>query len=153
MVMPFCGKFYDYINTIKENIKLILLLAFLQTFALYAFFYYTMSFTPAGLVAIVIGSSPLIIAITSHYTMHNDKMTTGKALSLVLGILGVVILSISRKPWTGNGFKEFIGIILLLIGSICSAFGNIIVGLIYPGCPVKNSGNNKSGNHKECPDS
>ena len=127
LIIPFCGKFIDYIKTCKQNIKIIVLLAFLQTFVLYSFFYYTMSFTPAGLVAIVIGSSPLIIATTSHFAMHNDKMTTGKAMSLTLGILGVVILSISRKPWTGHGLKEFIGILLLLIGSLSSAFGNIII--------------------------
>ena len=127
VLLPFCGNISDFFNTVTKNFKKILILAFIQIFILYGILFYAMTFTPSALAAITIGSSPLITAIVSHFMMHDDKMSRSKTLSLFIGIAGVVILSISRKPWTFSGLKEFIGIIMLLVGSTASALGNVIV--------------------------
>ncbi len=127
VLLPFCGNLFSFIKTVSSNIRLILILGFLQTFVLYGIFFYTMTFISGALAAILIGSAPLITAITSHYAMDDDEMDLRKTLFLSIGIIGVVILSISRKPWTGHGLKEFAGMLFLLVGSVSSAMGNIIV--------------------------
>jgi drug/metabolite transporter (DMT)-like permease len=127
VLLPFCGNIFTLIKTVLANIRMILVLGFLQTFLLYGIFFYTMTFISGALVAILIGAAPLITAITSHYAMDNDEMDLRKTLYLAIGIIGVVILSLSRKPWTGHGLKEFAGMLLLLLGSVSSAMGNILV--------------------------
>ncbi len=127
VLLPFCGNILSFFKTVSANFRIILILGFLQTFVLYGIFFYAMTFISGALVAILIGSSPLITAVTSHYAMEDDEMDLSKTLYLAIGIIGVVILSISRKPWTGHGLKEFAGILFLLVGSVSSAMGNIIV--------------------------
>jgi drug/metabolite transporter (DMT)-like permease len=127
VLLPFSGNIFTFFKTVGENIKMILTLGFLQTFVLYGIFFHAMTFISGSLVAILIGSSPLITAITSHYAMDDDEMHLRKTLFLAIGIIGVVILSLSRKPWTGHGLKEFAGMLFLLVGSVSSAMGNIIV--------------------------
>ncbi|MCP4137963.1 MAG: DMT family transporter [bacterium] len=127
ILLPFCGRISNYFKTVRSNFKMILLLSVFQTFILYGILYFSMTLAPGALVAIVIGSSPLITAIMSHFLMHDDTMTLNKLSALLVGMGGVVFLAISRKPWTSGGFKEFIALAFLLVGSISSAFGNILV--------------------------
>ncbi|OVE74063.1 hypothetical protein BVX94_01930 [bacterium B17] len=54
-------------------------------------------------------------------------MTVRNSLAIMFGTLGIIILSISCKPWVPVGLIEFGGIMLLLVGSFVSAVGNVIV--------------------------
>ena len=125
-LIPFCGKPSFYLKHMMDNIKPILLVAFFQTFLLYGTFYTGMTMVEGALGAIVVGSSPLFAALISHFLMHDDKMTPRKSLSIGLGIFGVVFISISRKPWSPGGVNELFGVLLLILGTISSAFGNVI---------------------------
>lgn len=127
ILIPFCGGVVKYVHTIKDNFKLILVLSLFQTVILYGSFFIGLDMVPGALGAIVIGSSPLIAAIISHFMMHNDRMTPGKIGSILLGMVGIIIISLSRKPWEAAGLKEMLGISLLVGGSIFSIFANIII--------------------------
>jgi len=127
ILLPFCGSIRHYLKTVKGHFISILMVSLFQTFLLYAFFYVGMTMISGAVAAIVIGASPLTIAITSHYVMPDDRMTPVKTLSLLLGLAGVVIISLSRQPWQTQGFSEFIGVVILLGAGISSALGNISV--------------------------
>lgn len=77
--------------------------------------------------AIVVGSSPLFTAITAHFLLRNDKITPYRMVSIAIGIVGVIIISISRQPWSFHGLKELTGILIIISGNVSSAIGNIIV--------------------------
>ncbi|MHB8790904.1 MAG: DMT family transporter [Desulfobulbaceae bacterium] len=113
---------------IRENLKLILMVSFFQTFLLYGLFYFGITLVSGAVTAIIVGASPLVAALLAHYCMGNDALTPAKVASLSLGIAGVVVLCLSREPWTSPaGLKEFGGIILLLLSTVASAYGNILV--------------------------
>jgi drug/metabolite transporter (DMT)-like permease len=127
ILLPFCGQLSLYFRTVISHIKIILLISFFQTFLLYGLFYTGMTLIPGALGAIVIGSSPLFSAIAAHFLTPDDEMNLVKTIIILIGIIGVVLISISRQPWSANGFSEFIGVFLLILGCISSAVGNIIV--------------------------
>ncbi len=127
LLIPFCGSFFKYIKNIKKNVKTIFWVSIFQTFLLYGFFFWGITLVPGALAAIIIGSSPLSSAIAAHFFSHDDKMNSSKISSILVGILGIIIISVSRKPWQEAGLKEFFGVILLLLGTFTSAFGNILV--------------------------
>lgn len=128
MLMPFWISRVPAFEMIRNHFKIILILSFFQTFLLYGLFYQGMTMIPGALAAIVVGSSPLTSAIVSHLCMSNDKMTVPKTVSLCLGVSGVMIISISRLPWTSaTGFAEFWGVLILLLSTVSSALGNILV--------------------------
>jgi drug/metabolite transporter (DMT)-like permease len=99
MLLPFCGSLKSYSKTFRHHFFSILLISVFQTFLLYAFFYVGMTMVSGALGAIVIGASPLTIAITAHFVMPDDRMTSVKTFSLLLGLIGVMVISISRQPW------------------------------------------------------
>ena len=127
ILLPFSGGLRRYFKTVSDNFRRILLLASIQTFIAYAFFYYGMTLVPGALAAIVIGSSPLIFALVAHLMTHDDKITFLKLVSMLIGFTGVAIIGISRQPWQAAGLTEFFGIFILLIGSTSGAIGNVIV--------------------------
>ncbi|MBU1078651.1 MAG: DMT family transporter [Spirochaetes bacterium] len=127
ILLPFCGKLSAIPGLMIKHRRIILILGTFQTFILYSLFFPGMQLVQGSLGAIIIGSSPLFAAIISHFIMTDDKMTVKRTLSLLVGISGIIIVSISRKPWSSAGFKEFIGVLLLITGCIGSVIGNIIV--------------------------
>ena len=127
ILVPFVGNFPLFLSTVKNNFRIILVIGLLQTFLAYGLFFTGISIVPGALAAIIIGSSPLAVAIVAHFTMDNDVMTLKKISSILLGLLGIVILTLSRKPWQAAGKQEFVGIVILLLCVISSAFGNIAI--------------------------
>jgi drug/metabolite transporter (DMT)-like permease len=127
ILLPFCGKLSSFFRVVSTHLKTILLVSFFQTFLLYGLFYTGMTLIPGALGAIVIGSAPLFSAVTAHFFMPDDEMSVSKMISIAIGICGVVIISLSRAPWHSHGLREFIGVVLLILGCVSSSIGNIIV--------------------------
>jgi len=127
MILPFCGNLKDYCESVKINFNVIIKVAFFQTFMLYGLFYGGMTLVPGSLGAIVVGSSPLVSAIGAHYFMSDDKLNYKTFVALILGITGIIVISVSRKPWEVKGLVELGGMGLLLCGAISSTVGNILV--------------------------
>jgi len=127
ILLPFTGGLHQYISIIRNNFKRILILATVQTFVAYAFFYFGMTLVPGALAAIVIGASPLIFSVVAHIMMHDDKITLAKLISMLIGFVGVAIIGVSRQPWESAGLTELIGIFILLAGSTSGAIGNVLV--------------------------
>jgi drug/metabolite transporter (DMT)-like permease len=128
LLVPFWWRRPPAFHAVRDHAGLILLVACFQTFTLYGLFYFGMTLVPGALAAMVIGASPLVSAVLAHYFMTGDRMTALKAASIVLGLTGVAILSISRLPWASPaGLTELAGIGILLLSNFSGALGNIIV--------------------------
>ena len=110
--------------------RIILGISFFQTIMLYGLYFIGINMARGAQSAIVIGISPLMTAIMAHFMMHNDKITIRKFVSLMIGFLGIIIISLSSKPWGQAGWTEFIGLSLLFISTASSVYGNILVAKI-----------------------
>ena len=87
MILPFVLKINGFWQSIRENAKLVLLIAFLQTFVHYALFYQGMNLVPGALGAIVVGAGPLFVSLTAHFMMPGDKLSLRKLAIIFLGII------------------------------------------------------------------
>jgi drug/metabolite transporter (DMT)-like permease len=113
--------------------KFILLLSVVQFSGQYAFFYMGMKFVPGALGAMIIGSSPLFIAVVAHFSFHNDKMTFIKTGSIIIGIIGIAIITIGRTKVEIKNELELLGIGLLFVNNIFSGFSNVMVSKYQTG--------------------
>lgn len=127
MIMPFCGNIFNYFQAVKRNYKRILIVGIMQTFILYAMLYTAINMIPGSLTAIVVGGSPLYVAIIAHAAMPDDKLSFNKIISIGLGLTGVIILSLSRFEDPVRGGIEFLGILLLITGNVSSGFAQVII--------------------------
>lgn len=96
-------------NEFKAYWKFILLLSVVQFSAQYAFFYMGMKFVPGALGAMIIGSSPLFIAVVAHFSFNNDKMTPIKTGSIFIGIIGIAIITLGRAKVEIKNELELLG--------------------------------------------
>ena len=128
LLIPFWWNRRPGFVEIQANIRTIILVSFFQTFFMYGLFYLAMTMVSGAIAAILIGASPLTAAVVAHYSRADDSMTLPKSISLLLGMVGVIIISISLRPWVSpTGLTEFIGVVLLFLSTISSAFGNVLV--------------------------
>lgn len=126
LILPFCGRINTSLLKIWNNRSIILKVSLFQTFLLYSLLYTGISRVPASLTAIVIGGSPLFVSILAHYFVKDDKMTTKKTFSILLGISGVVFIAASRGDFSWSSGQEFWGIVILVIANISGGFGNVL---------------------------
>ncbi|MDX9882456.1 MAG: DMT family transporter [Prolixibacteraceae bacterium] len=126
MLVPVIGSFPRYWKETRENFGFVLLIALLQVVLQYSLFYMGISLLPGSISAMVIGSSPLFIAILSHYTIAHDKMDRLKLGSIFLGITGVAIISM-RKQLPSGAEISLTGIFILIMNNIVSGVSNVVI--------------------------
>lgn len=127
LIFIFFGKPKRFISEIVSNWKFVLQLSLIQIFTIYALFYTGINLVPSALAAMIIGSSPLFIALVAHFSFHNDKMTPLKTSSFFIGVFGIAIISLGRANVEIKSKFEFIGIGLLLANNIISGYSNVLV--------------------------
>jgi len=104
-------------ETLRAHWFFIVGVGFLQTALLYGAFYIGVGMIPASVAAIIIGAQPLLTSAVSHGVPPREHLNRRQWLFLLLGILGLVVLSFSRNsPDTGGrGTVEITGIGILLL--------------------------------------
>jgi len=127
LIMLVLNNSHTFLSELKQNWKFILLLGVVQIFAQYALLYSGINLVPGALGAMIVGSSPLFIAIVSHFSFHNDKMTRLKTLSIVIGVAGIAVITLGRQKVELKNELELLGIFLLLANNIISGYSNVII--------------------------
>ena len=127
MVLPVVGPLTTAIHYIQDNFRLVLLIAFLQTFVQYSLLYSGLNLIPGALGAIIIGSGPLFVALTAHFLMPDDRLTLPKLGIIFMGIIGIAMVSLSHASGKGTGNLILIGILLLFLTNINAGFTNVII--------------------------
>lgn len=127
LIFIYFGKPKQFFAELKANLKFIVILSLIQIFGQYALFYSGLNLVPSSLAAMIIGSQPLFIAIVAHFSFHNDKMTPLKTGSILIGVVGIIIITLGRSQVEFKGDLELIGIALLLLVNLLSGYSNIIV--------------------------
>jgi len=107
--------------------RFMLLFAFLQTFLQYGLFFIGLDKVPGATAAIIIGGGPLFVAIMAHLTLANDKMTTRKIVAIILGLSGVIFISLAKGQFTSDNPSFYPGVALLLLSNLVGGYTNIMV--------------------------
>jgi drug/metabolite transporter (DMT)-like permease len=133
MLFIYFGKPRTIIREFKANWKFILLLSIVQFSAQYAFFYKGMNLVPGALGAMIIGSSPIFIAVIAHFSLHNDRITPLKTGSIIIGLIGIAIITLGRTKVEIKNEFEMLGIGLLFANNILSGYSNVMVSKYQTG--------------------
>lgn len=107
--------------------KFMLMFAFLQTFMQYGLFFLGLNRVPAPTAAVIVGAGPLFVAVLAHFTMSNDRLSARKIIAILLGLSGVLFISLAKGDMGGTGLIFYSGIALLIISNTIGASTNILV--------------------------
>ncbi|MFR9602971.1 MAG: DMT family transporter, partial [Rikenellaceae bacterium] len=110
-----------------SNWRFMLLFGLLQTFLQYGLFYAGLNLVPGALAAIIIGAGPLFTAIMAHLTLPNDKLNSRKVFAILLGVMGVVSISVGKGSHAAINPLFYRGMILLMVSNIVGSYTNIMV--------------------------
>lgn len=127
MILPFTCRPSKYIQTIKDNYRVLLLLTLVQSFIHYILFYTGINLVPASVGALINGAQPLIIAVFASYMIRNEPLTLKRSITLVTGLSGVVLVSVGRHALQLGSPLELLGALLVMGSNFTSAFTNVLV--------------------------
>ena len=127
MVMLASGKWSLYRREVTREWRFILIIGFIQVIVQYGIFYTGMNLVPGALGAMIVGSSPLFVAMIAHFTHPDDKMTRMKTLSFLTGVAGIAVITLGRQEVEMKGQWESLGILLLILNNFVSGYSNVLV--------------------------
>lgn len=112
---------------VTENFGYVLLIAFLQVVLQYSLFYMGVNLVPASISAMIVGSSPLFVALVAHFFIPDDRMDWLKTGSILLGILGVAVITLGRQSLPSGAQIALTGVVLLLLNNLASGITNVVI--------------------------
>ena len=127
MLIPVVYDFSRFRKEVSENFGYVCLIAFLQVILQYSLFYLGVSMVPASISAMIIGSSPLFVALVAHFSISGDRMDWYKTGSILLGILGVAVITLGRNSLPSGAQIAMTGVVLLLLNNLASGITNVVV--------------------------
>lgn len=127
MLIPVVYDFKRFRKEVSENFGYVCLIAFLQVILQYSLFYWGVSMVPASISAMIVGSSPLFVALVAHFSISGDRMDWYKTGSILLGILGVAVITLGRNSLPSGGQIAITGVVLLLLNNLTSGITNVVV--------------------------
>ena len=113
----------------KADLSWLILLALVNTTLHYMFAYIGLSNNQSGRSTILDSLGGFILIVLSTVFFADDKMNIRKVIGCVLGLGGIVLISIGP---TGLSFDNitFAGDGMILLNAICAAFGGIITRIV-----------------------
>lgn len=127
ILLPVVANFKRFWKEVAENMGFVLLVAFLQVVLQYSLFYMGISMLPASISAMIIGSSPLFVAMIAHFSIASDRMDWSKSFSIFLGILGVAIITLGQNQLPSGAKIALLGVLLLILNNVVSGITNVVV--------------------------
>jgi drug/metabolite transporter (DMT)-like permease len=129
MMVPFLhGRPFQ---AVKGKWGTLALLSLFQTIITFTIFNYGLRLVPGSLGSMVVGTSPAISMVIAFIAVDGEHWDTRSVLAMTLGLLGIVMLTVSRDMTTPTGKREFVGILLLLFQNVTSAYGSVLAKRIF----------------------
>ena len=129
LILPFTVRPAVYIQQVMEHWRVIASVIVLQFLINYSLFYQGLNLVPGALGAVVYGAQPLIIAVVAAIINKDDKLTRKKIVTIILGISGVIFISIGRQAFKLGTGLELLGIAMIMVGNIATAGSNVVISL------------------------
>ncbi len=127
ILIPFSGHIRIYLINLQQHRRFIFGLAILQTVLMYGLYNSGINLIPGSIAALIFGTSPLITAIVTHIHVNDDKLSRKKFFTIFMGIAGIIFIISGRQILESVGIADFIGILLLILTLIVSAYSSILV--------------------------
>jgi drug/metabolite transporter (DMT)-like permease len=129
MIFPFTVRPALYFKMIREYWKIVVWVTLLQTLCNYILFYQGLNIVPGALAAVIVGSQPLVTAVVAALMNKGDHLTKRKIITIVLGISGVILISVGRQAFKIASTVEILGVVMILGANISTATSNVMVSL------------------------
>jgi drug/metabolite transporter (DMT)-like permease len=97
----------------------------LMYFGSYAVVYYVEQYINGGLAAILFASFPFFVAIGAHIHLPGERLTAFRIAGLIVGFVGVVI--VTGGGLSGPGTTRWWAPVIMLLSPFCSAVASIII--------------------------
>jgi drug/metabolite transporter (DMT)-like permease len=129
MIFPFTVRPALYYKMIREHWKIVVWVTLLQTLCNYILFYQGLNIVPGALAAVIVGSQPLVTAVVAALMNKGDRLTKRKIITIVLGISGVILISVGRQAFKIASTVEILGVLMIIGANIATATSNVMVSL------------------------
>lgn len=127
ILLPFALKSGNYFTIIRNNSGKVFIISLLQIIIQYILFYKGLSMVQGAVGAIIIGSGPMFVAIVSHFYIADDRLDWQKGLIILLGLCGMVLVSVGRHSEDDANNLAMLGILYLLGVNIASGVVNVFI--------------------------
>lgn len=110
---------------IKKNMRLFMLLIFVNIFLGYAAFYFGVNLVDGAVSSIIMGTTPFVNIILSHIMTTHDKLDKHKVISILISLVGLImVIGVKKNGYSINAVGLF-GIVLLFLNIILQGYSAV----------------------------
>ena len=110
---------------IKKNMRLFMLLIFVNIFLGYAAFYFGVNLVDGAVSSIIMGTTPFVNIILSHIMTTHDKLDKHKIISILISLVGLImVIGVKKNGYSINAVGLF-GIVLLFLNIILQGYSAV----------------------------
>jgi drug/metabolite transporter (DMT)-like permease len=82
-------------------------------------------YIPSGIASVLNSTTPLFTIILATFFLQNDRLSPAKAIGLLVGFSGVVLLFLPELQQ--NQVNNLLGLVAIMIATFCYALGGILI--------------------------
>lgn len=101
------GKYKSVLKFNKREILWVAVLGVINVFFYYIFEFYGLQYIPAGQASVIINTDPIIVTILGAIFL-GELITKRKAIGLILGYTGVILVVIATNPTLSGSIWNFV---------------------------------------------
>ena len=111
---------------ISVDLRRLYIVVIFLTYAIpFGVVYWCQQFIPSGLSSILFGAYPLWVALLSHVILENERLDVYKAIGIMLGFVGVVVIFWEDAQLRDT--REFIGMAGILATTLMQAYSLVMI--------------------------
>ena len=123
LLLPWSLKRHGIKRLWTKQWRRVLLLSFFSIIGPYALLFMALPMVRGAQASILNGATPLTAMLVAHFFMHNDKMTRQKVVSVSLGMVGIIVMSVCGKSWDPVGVREVVGLLIMFLCFLRNCMG------------------------------
>jgi drug/metabolite transporter (DMT)-like permease len=108
----------------NSHARSVYLVSGLSIFIAMSFVYWSAQYIPSGWISVIFGLAPIITSAFATLILRDNKMTAGRVIGMLLGLLGLVVvfaegLSLADAAW--------MGVAGVTIGTVSQSLGAVLL--------------------------
>lgn len=109
----------------RESWNLFLIVGFFSVGIPFCLIYWSAQFLPSGLMSILFGIFPFVVAILSHFYLPGEPLNLSKIGGVILGFSGIVIIFFDGLRWDDS--RAFLGMLAIVSATVMQASSMIVI--------------------------
>lgn len=117
----------------NRHARLVYLVSGISLFLAMSLVYWSAQFIPSGWISVIFGLSPLITSVLATIILHENNLTAGRLIGMLLGLTGLGVVFAEGLTLAG---AAWMGVVGMTVGTLIHSLGAVLLQKLKTDIPA-----------------